>query len=105
MTEQRDFPIADVLSVTTGRLVNRRGIRAVHELLGWLAGQPVHDDELPDLLELYVPLLLTQHAWLLEVIPPCHQASKAEIGAWVAKQRVLHGDTLTITAPDKEPTP
>lgn len=105
MTEQRDFPIADILTATTGRIVNHRGVRAIHELLSWLAGQPVGDEELPSSLERYVPLLLTQHPWLLEVSPPCRQASKAEIGAWVAKQRVLHGNTLTITAPDKENAP
>ena len=99
--EQQSFPIGDILSLTTGQLVSYRGITAIYALLGWLEGRPVFTHELPRMSERYVPLLLAQHPFLIDVSAPLLD-SKAEIVAWVSKQAARYGETLTVTLPPRE---
>lgn len=40
MSAARDFPIGDVLSVTTGRLLSRRHMAGVYDVLGHVTGDP-----------------------------------------------------------------
>jgi hypothetical protein len=42
----REFPIDEVLSVYTGRLVARRGIEAMYDLLNWMTGDNLYTHQL-----------------------------------------------------------
>jgi len=101
MTEQRDFHLGDILSITTGRLLAPRGVDALYPLLSFLAGRPVFTHELPDMADTYTPLLLEQHPQLAEITVPDGLTGKVAALAWIDEQTTRYGRTLTVTTPDQ----
>ena len=65
--EQRAFPIGDVLSITTGRLVAKEGMGAVYEILNFLTGDNLYTHVLPRAAEFCRPALLKRFPQLKAV--------------------------------------
>lgn len=80
----RLFHIGDILSVTTGRLVSRRHMAGVHDLLKHLTGDPLFTHQLGRAMDAAIPWLLQQHPQLAEVAPagPLPARSAEEWLAW-----------------------
>jgi hypothetical protein len=95
MTEPRVFPLGDVLSVTTGRLVSRDGMDGVYRILQYLTGAPIFTHQIPDAIDHCHLPLLRQHPQLLDVAPTTN-AQLADIKTWLAEQERIFGETLPV---------
>jgi hypothetical protein len=63
----KDFDLGDVLSITTGRLVSRRHIDGVYDILNYMTGDSLFTHQLPRAQDECRPWLLRQHPDLAEV--------------------------------------
>lgn len=63
----RSFPLDEVLTITTGKLVARRRMDAVYDVLGFLTGDQLFTHQLPRALDACLPAVLEQHPDLVEV--------------------------------------
>ena len=60
----RQFELGDILSVTTGRLVSRRHVTALYDLMGFMTGENLMTHQLPRAMDACAPELIRQHPWL-----------------------------------------
>ncbi len=60
----REFPLGDVLTITTGRLVSTRGIGAVYDILNYMTGDDLSTQQLPRAADECRPHLIAQHPQL-----------------------------------------
>lgn len=99
MTEPRDFPLSDILSVTTGRLLSRDGMDGVYRILQYLTGAPIFTHQIPDAIDLCHLPLLRQHPQLLNVVPQANAQIDA-IEEWLTGQEQIFGETLEVSPID-----
>lgn len=92
----RDFALGDILTITTGRLVNTRGMDAVYDLLNFMTGDSLFTHQLPRAQEACGPALLVQHPDLTEVVEPTWLAGEEECDRWVAEQVSRLGETRPV---------
>lgn len=93
--ETREFPFADVLTVTTGRLLSRRNMGGLHELLDWMTGQSLMTHQLPRAAEACRPTLLAAHPWLAGIEPPATE-STGELLAWLDAVEAEHPGDVEV---------
>ncbi len=103
----KDFPTADVLSVTTGRLLSDRRMDGLCELVAWLT----HEAPFPRVMDQATmrrvltasakarDLLVWQHPWLLEAQPPTGVDNSGLLD-WLLGVEKRRGDTLTVGRED-----
>lgn len=96
MTENRDFDLADILSITTGRLLSHRHIDGVYDILNHLTGDSLMTHQLPRAADTAGPALLEQHPQLAGIEPP-RDISVSEIEQWLAQAEETYGYTLPVT--------
>jgi hypothetical protein len=97
MTSQttRNFPLADILTMTTGRLLTTRGIGAVYDIANWLTGDNLFTHQLPRAADICGPALLDQHPQLQGVEPPA-DIDVPNLMAWLADAEREHGEHLPV---------
>lgn len=96
MTEPRTFLLADVLSVTTGRLLTRRANGApLDEILGWMTGDRLAWWQTPRAADACTEAMVTQHPFLADLIPP-DGLDQADLYAWLIAVEAKHGETLEL---------
>ena len=66
----KSFDIGDILSVTDGKLVSRRHVRGVHEILDYMCGESLFTHQLPRAMVECAPHLARQHPDLAAVKVP-----------------------------------
>ena len=90
--ETRDFHIADVLSVTTGRLFSLRMVEGVQDILSFMCGHSVMTHEIPRAIRTAGPHLLRQHPQLRDVDLSAlnWETANTHISGWVDQ----FGETL-----------
>lgn len=101
--ETKDFPTADVLSVTTGRLVSDRGMDGLIGLVAWITNEeppdaPDGNFEVVWLLTAAAKardLLIWQHPWLIEALPPAGIDNSGLLD-WLLAVETRRGDVLTV---------
>lgn len=99
----RSFALADILTVTTGRLLSRRHMDGLYEILAHMAGHPVYTHQLGRVADECGPALLAQHPRLTDVQPPAG-TDAADLMAWLVEQERIHGETLPVAPlPPSEP--
>ena len=91
----RTFPPADALSVTTEKLLSRRHMDGIYEILSWMTGQSLFTHQLGDACDKAKPALLAQHPHLADVQPP-DGLDQADIMAWLVEAERVHGETIEI---------
>ncbi|MFE0647482.1 hypothetical protein ACFVZH_02675 [Streptomyces sp. NPDC059534] len=96
MDQTRSFPLADVLSVTTDRLLSRRHMAGLYDLLGFMTGQDVYTHQLGTAADAAAPALMTQHPFLADLLPP-DGSDPADLMAWLVNAEREHGENLAVT--------
>jgi hypothetical protein len=99
----REFPIGDVLSVTTGVLVSRQHIGGVYEVCDYMTGAANFTHQLPRVSAEITPAIHQQHPWLADISVPdwdMEGKSRDEVGeivfAWLDSIEAEHGLTVTL---------
>lgn len=86
MPTPRAFPLADVLTVTTGRLLSHRHVAGLYEILNFLTGDDLMTHQLGRATEACRPSIVAQHSWLADDI------DTADLFSWLAAVENAHGD-------------
>ncbi len=101
--ETREFPLADILSITTPRLLSMRAMQGVCDLVEWmLAMDPIPRminlrewSRLKTAADIARRSLLRQHPQLRGVQPP-PGLDQPDLLAWLHEQERLFGEHLTV---------
>lgn len=96
MTQPKPYALADILTMTTGRLLSPRGIEAVYDIANWMTGDNLMTHQLPRAVDACAPALLAQHPQLEGVEPP-HDIDVPDLMAWIANAEREHGEQLPVT--------
>lgn len=104
LTERRDFPLADALSVTTGTLLSRSRMAGLCALVEWLEREPAFPARMykPDMVRLLLASraaaehLTAQHPFLSAIKPPAGLDS-ADLYSWLLDTERAHGESLTLS--------
>ncbi|NUU26024.1 MAG: hypothetical protein HOV68_31675 [Streptomycetaceae bacterium] len=96
MTDTRHYTLADILTMTTGRLLTPRGVEAVYDLANWMTGDNLFTHQLPRAAEACGPALLDQHPQLRDVAPP-EDIAVPDLMTWLANVEQEHGEQLPVT--------
>lgn len=91
---KREFDLGDVLSVTTGKLVSRRHIDGIYDVLNFLTGDNLFTHQLPRAMDVCRPAVLAQHPELPLDAPAF--GDKGEVFAWLDEQERAYGATVAI---------
>jgi hypothetical protein len=91
----RLFPLADILSMTTGRLLSRRHMDGIYEIADWMTGDNLMTHQLPRAADVCGPALLDQHPQLRDVQPPA-SLDAPDLMAWLADTEREHGEELPV---------
>lgn len=92
----RHFPLADILTMTTGRLLSPRRMEAVYNIANWMTGDNLMTHQLPRAADICGPALLTQHPQLEGIAPP-EDIDVPDLMAWLANAEREHGAELPVT--------
>ncbi|MFJ1653478.1 hypothetical protein ACIOC2_19225 [Streptomyces sp. NPDC088337] len=93
--DSRLFPLADVLTVTTGRLLSHRHMDGVYGILNYMTGESLFTHQLPRAADVCGPALLAQHAQLQGVKPP-EDIDGADLKKWLANAEREYGEELPV---------
>jgi hypothetical protein len=96
MTDTRTFPLADILSITTGRLLSREHMGGIYKLLDFMTGDNLMTHQLGRGADACRPALLAQHPQLEGVEPP-DDIEAVEVLAWLCATEQQHGIELPVT--------
>jgi hypothetical protein len=96
MAERRQFPLGDVLSITTGRLLSPQGIGGVYEILNFITGDNLYTHQLPRACDECKPHLLKLFPKLASVDTTAVTGDNWK--AWLLDRVMEHGEILTIEA-------
>lgn len=96
MSDQtRDYPLGDILSVTSRYLVSRDGMSGVYRILAHLTGDDVYTHQLPDAAAFATPGILAQHPQLTGVAP-AGELTPDQARAWLTVQEQRFGVSLPL---------
>ena len=91
----RAFPLADVLSITTEKLLSRRHMDGIYGILNFMTGQDVFTHQLGDAVDKVKPALVQQHPHLDGLQPP-DGLDKADLMAWLVEAERVHGEEIEV---------
>lgn len=98
----RTFPLADILSVTTGLLLTRRTEKpgtALDEMFEFMTGEKLDWWQAPRAADACTEAFIQQHPFLAEIgQPPVGQGSirKAALALWLLGIELKYGTTLAV---------
>ncbi|GAB2714669.1 hypothetical protein [Streptomyces bullii] len=95
MSTSKLYPLADILSVTTGRLLSHRHMDGIYDVLGFMTGDSLFTHQLPRAAETCGPARLAQHPQLRDVEPP-KDIDAPDLMAWLANAEREHGEQLPV---------
>lgn len=96
MTKPRGFPLADILTMTTGRLLSHRGMGGVYDIANFMTGDNLMTHQLPRAGDVCGPALLAQHPNLAGV-EPSPDLDEANLLTWIRDAEREHGEELPVT--------
>ncbi len=94
-SERKAFPIADVLSVVTGRLLVE-DIGRVYGILNWMTGESLFTHQLPRVGREAEPAILAAHPELAEAVAEAEAVTPESWRTWLATWTERYGAELTI---------
>lgn len=92
----RDFPLDEILTISTGRLVARRHMDAVYDVLNHLTGDNLFTHQLPRALDACLPSVLAQHPDLAAIQPGDVPADADLIWPWLDAMEAKYGKTRSL---------
>lgn len=92
--ESKEFDLEDVLCVTTERMVSKRGIVAVYEVIEFVLGQSLMTHQIPDELRKAQAKIRKQYPLLAWEVPPVDVDG---LNNWVDAMTTTHGKKVTLT--------
>lgn len=95
MTAQ-DYELADILSITTGRMLSRRNMAGVQDILTLLTRDGIFTHQIPRAVTACAPHILSQHPQLESVCLP-DDLEPDDIDAWLDEIEQRFGRTLPLT--------
>jgi len=93
----REFPLDEVLTVTTGKLVARRHMDAVYDVLNHLTGDNLLTHQLPRALNACLPAVLAQHTDLAAIRADEVPSDADAIWQWLERMESEHGSSRALT--------
>lgn len=94
MSEEREFDLGDILSITTDRLLSPRGMSGVGDILSFMAGEAVFTHQLPRISREAAPVLLRRHPQLASV--DASSVTRENWETFLADQMVRFGQRLPV---------
>lgn len=91
----KDFELADILSITLGCTLSRRGLAGIQDLLSYLIGRQVWTTQVVYAAPQCKPALLVQHPQLSQVEDPGFM-SMEDLDRWLEQLEAKYGRTLPI---------
>lgn len=91
----RTYPLADILSVTTGRLLSRDRMGGIYNILNGLTGDNLFTHQLPRAMDACRPLVIAQHPQLVGVEPP-EGLDVPDLMAWLLDAERQFGQELPV---------
>jgi hypothetical protein len=88
-------PLADILSITTGRLLSRQHMGGIYTLLDYMTGDALMTHQLPRASDACAPALLEQHPQLVGVSPP-EGIDVPDLMAWLVNAEQRYGEMLPV---------
>ncbi|MFF8178464.1 hypothetical protein [Streptomyces chartreusis] len=95
MTDTRDFALADILTMTTGRLLSSRHMEGVYDIANWMTGDNLMTHQIPRAADACGKALLAQHPQLTDVAPP-DDIDAPDLMAWLSDTERQHGQHLPV---------
>ncbi|MFJ8006104.1 DUF7736 domain-containing protein [Streptomyces fagopyri] len=98
----RAFPLADILSVTTGLLLTRRTPSpgaALDEIFEYMTGEELAWWQAPRAADACTESFIAQHPFLADLKPPAATGSslrKATLSLWLVTAELKHGTRLAV---------
>lgn len=97
----RLFPLAGILSMTTGKLLSRQHMDGIYDIANYMTGDNLFTHQLPRAGEACGPALLTQHPQLADVSPP-EGASRDALLTWLDTAEAEYGTHLPVAPLTRE---
>ena len=98
--EERCFPLGEILTVTTEKLVARNGMSGVCKILNFVTGDDVYTHQIPRAMRTCKPHLLTQFPQFTQVEVPHFEGDgesrKGAVSGWLTEQEAEFGTTLSV---------
>ena len=91
----RDFHIGDILSITTGRLVSKRQIEVVYDILNYMTGDDLFTHQLPRASEECAPTLRTQLPEVGAIEAPEFR-DEEHVWSWLGEVATQYGETHPV---------
>jgi hypothetical protein len=110
MTDHREFPLADALSITTPNLLSRRHMDGIVDLVNWMRGSDFRIIDGKVEIRTTAGVLLTdesrtcrlllreQHPFLVELQPPAG-LDAPDLYTWLIHAERQHGETISVRRP------
>lgn len=98
MSDTKEFPTLDVVTVATGTMVSDQGIGSVYKVCGWMLDDELMTHQLPNASRTLEPHILHEHPWILLWDLP--KDDLPALKAMCARIVEEHGETVTLTRPE-----
>jgi hypothetical protein len=95
----RIFPLGDVLSITTGRLLSESHVQGIYEILNHMTGESLYTHQLPRAVEVCAPVLRALFPALVGEDPTLEGADELKVYLTEAKERL--GNSFPVPALNK----
>lgn len=92
---ERTFPLGNILTVTTGRVLCA-DVGELYELLNYMTGDNLFTHQLPRAADECAPALLAQHPQLADAQPPAEFDNAEHAWRWLAEQVDRFGAELPV---------
>jgi hypothetical protein len=89
------FHLGDVLTITTGKLVSKRHMEGVYDILNFMTQDSLFTHQLPRASEEMRPILLKQHPQLASVSGD--EVTPENFAAWIDGKCAEFGEELLVT--------
>lgn len=90
----KSFPVADVLSTITGRLM--ADIGGVYTVLSWMTGESIYTHQLPRIRREAQAAMVAFRPDLARAIEEAAQVNRENWRDWLATWRARYGDTIDV---------
>lgn len=92
----RTFALADILSVTTGKLLSHRHIDGVYDILNYMTGESLMTHQLPRAAEACRPSLIAQHPDL-DGLDPSSDLDRDNLYGWLLDVERQYGQERPVS--------